>query len=190
MPRPPPGCGPRAVRWSIVPMNRTDADTFGASVPLAEAGAYWVAVTVANPDGSQITSSSGAVSAYEEEFAFREPDPTLGCRHRRADSRTPQPRTRRQCSIRRRSAAGPKCRSGRGWSAPPCCSSWSDVALRRLVLSVGDADAWKEGLTTARTKEKRRIEKRIEEAEATGAPPPVLSESETLERLMRRKRGR
>jgi Ca-activated chloride channel homolog len=173
----------------IVPMDRTDADTFGASVPLAEAGAYWVAVTVANPDGSQITSSSGAVSAYEEEFAFREPDPTLGADivELTAGRLDPDPSA----------VFDPAPIRGRAevsiwpWLVGAALLLFlADVALRRLVLSVGDADAWKEGLTTARTKEKQRIEKRIEEAEATGAPPPTLSESETLERLMRRKRGR
>ena len=173
----------------IVPMNRTDADTFGASIPLAEAGAYWVAVTVANPDGSQVSSSSGAVSAYEEEFAFREPDPTLGTdiveltsgrlNPEPAEVFDPAPvRGRAEVSIW-------------PWLVGAALLLFlTDVALRRLVLAVGDADAWKEGLTTGRTKEKRRIERRIEEAASTGAPPPVLSESETLERLMRRKRGR
>jgi hypothetical protein len=172
----------------VVPMSRTDADTFGAAVPLTEAGAYWVAVTVANPDGSQITSSSGAVSAYEEEFAFREPDPTLGSDivGLTAGRLNPEPsavfdpapvRGRAEVSI---------------WPwlvAAALAFFLFDVALRRLVLSAGDADAWKEGLTTSRTRERRRIEKKIEDAESSGAPPPVLSESETLERLMRRKRG-
>ena len=173
----------------VVPMNRTDSDSFGASVPLAEAGAYWVAVTVANPDGSEITSSSGAVSAYEEEFAFREPDPTLG-----ADivaltggRLNPEPgavfdpapvRGRAEVSIW-------------PWLVVAALALFLiDVALRRLVLSAGDAEAWRDGLTASSTKERRRITRKIEEAEAAGAPPPVLSDSETLERLMRRKRGR
>jgi hypothetical protein len=169
-------------------MNRTDSDSFGAAVPLAEAGAYWVAVTVANPDGSQITSSSGAVSAYEEEFAFREPDPTLGSDivDLTAGRLNPEPAAVFDAApVRGRAEV-----SIWPWLVVAALSLFLiDVALRRLVLSVGDADVWKEGLTTARTKEKRRIEKKIEEAELTGAPPPVLSESETLERLMRRKRG-
>jgi hypothetical protein len=172
----------------VVPMSRTDADSFGAAVPLAESGAYWVAVTVANPDGSQITSSSGAVSAYEEEFAFREPDPTLGSDivELTAGRLNPEPAAVFDAApVRGRAEV-----SIWPWLVVAALSLFLvDVALRRLVLSVGDADAWKEGLTTARTREKRRIEKKIEEAESAGAPPPVLSESETLERLMRRKRG-
>jgi hypothetical protein len=172
----------------VVPMSRTDADSFGAAVPLAESGAYWVAVTVANPDGSQITSSSGAVSAYEEEFAFREPDPTLGSDivELTAGRLNPEPAAVFDAApVRGRAEV-----SIWPWLVVGALALFLvDVALRRLVLSVGDADAWKEGLTTARTREKRRIEKKIEEAESSGAPPPVLSESETLERLMRRKRG-
>ncbi len=172
----------------VVPMNRIAADRFGASVPLVEAGAYWVAVTVANPDGSQITSSSGAVSAYEEEFAFREPDPTLGSdvTELTGGRLNPEPSSVFEAApVRGRAEV-----SIWPWLVAAALLLFLvDVALRRLVLTAGDADAWKEGLTTSGKKEKRRIEKKIEEAAASGAPPPVLSESETLERLMRRKRG-
>jgi len=173
---------------AVVPMNRSDADSFSVSVPVGEAGAYWVAVTVANPDGSQITSSSGAVSAYEEEFAFREPDPTLGADivELTAGRLNPDPSSVFDSApVRGRAEV-----SIWPWVVMVALSLFLlDVVLRRLVLSAGDAEAWKEGLTTSRTREKRRIEKKLEDAESSGAPPPVLSDSETLERLMRRKRG-
>jgi hypothetical protein len=173
---------------AMVPMDRVSGDRFAASVPVGATGAYWVAVTVENPDGSQVTSGSGAVSSYEEEFAFREPDPGLGS----------------DLASITGGQLGPL--PGAVFDLAPVIGKadvglWPllaaialalflvDVALRRLVLTSGDAEAWKEGLTSRRTREKRRIEKKIEEAAATGAPPPVLSESETLERLMRRKRG-
>jgi Ca-activated chloride channel family protein len=172
----------------VVPMSRTDADSFGAAVPLGESGAYWVAVTVANPDGSQITSSSGAVSAYEEEFAFREPDPTLGrdIVELTAGRLNPQPAAVFDAApVRGRAEV-----SIWPWLVGAALSLFLvDVTLRRLVLSAGDAESWKEGLTTARTRERQRIEKKMKDAESAGATPPVLSESETLERLMRRKRG-
>jgi uncharacterized membrane protein len=172
---------------TIVPMNRTSGSGFSASVSLGSAGAYWVAVTVDNPDGTQITSGSGAVSAYEEEFAFREPDPTLGAdiaeltggrlNPEAADVFDPAPvRGRAEVSIW-------------PWLAIAALALFLlDVALRRLVLTAGDAQLWREGVTTSRTKERRRIERKVEDAAASGSAPPVLSESETLERLMRRKR--
>jgi len=171
----------------IVPMQRVSGDEFSASIPVGATGAYWVAVTVSNPDGSQITSGSGAVSSYEEEFAFREPDTTLG-----ADLTSI---TGGQLDPEPAAVFEPAPVVGRAdvpiW---PLLATLAmilflvDVALRRLVLTAGDSAAWKEGLTTAKTKEKRRIEKKVEEAAAAGLTPPVLSESETLERLMRRKR--
>ncbi|HSL26913.1 MAG TPA: hypothetical protein VLA54_11585, partial [Acidimicrobiia bacterium] len=153
----------------------------------AGAGAYWVSVTVDNPDGSQVSSSSGAVSAYEEEFAFREPDPTLGSDLAALTGGRLDPVPQ--------AVFDPAPVRGRAevsiwpWLAAAALVLFLiDVALRRLVISAGDSEAWREGLTTARTRERRRIERKIEEAAASGSPPPLLSESPTLERLMRRKR--
>jgi uncharacterized membrane protein len=173
---------------TVVPMDRISGTGFSASVPLGQAGAYWVAVTVSNPDGSQITSGSGAVSAYEEEFAFREPDPTLGADIAELTGGRLNPEAV--------AVFDPAPVRGRAevsiwpWLAGIALGLFLlDVGLRRLVLTAGDAQMWREGVTTARTKEKRRIERKIEEAATTGGPPPVLSESPTLERLMRRKRS-
>jgi hypothetical protein len=172
---------------SVVPMNRVSGDRFAASVPLAGVGAYWVSVMVDNPDGSQVSSSSGAVSAYEEEFAFREPDPTLGSDLAALTGGRLDPVPQ--------AVFDPAPVRGRAevsiwpWLAAAALVLFLiDVALRRLVISAGDSEAWREGLTTARTRERRRIERKIEEAAASGSPPPLLSESPTLERLMRRKR--
>jgi hypothetical protein len=63
-----------------------------------------------------------------------------------------------------------------------------DVTLRRLVLVEGDAAAWKEGFTARSVRERRRRDQRIAEAESRGEAPPSVSDSETLERLLRRKR--
>jgi hypothetical protein len=173
---------------AMVPMDRVSGDRFAASIPVGATGAYWVAVTVENPDGSQITSGSGAVSSYEEEFAFREPDPGLGSDLASITGGQLDPLPGRVFDL---APVIGKADVGL-WpllAGIALALFLVDVALRRLVLTAGDAEAWKEGLTSGRTREKRRIEKKIEEAAAAGGPPPVLSESETLERLMRRKRG-
>lgn len=171
----------------IIPMDRVSGDTFSASMPVGPTGAYWVAVTVSNPDGTQITSGSGAVSSYEEEFAFREPDPGLGADLTSITDGHLDPEPNAVFDLA--PVIGKADVSIWPWLVAIALGLFLvDVALRRLVLTAGDAAAWKEGVTTQRTKERRRIEKKIEEAAATGAPPPVLSDSETLERLMRRKR--
>lgn len=173
---------------TLVPLARVSGAEFSGSAPLGAAGAYWVAVTQSNPDGSEVTSASGAVSAYEEEFAFREPDPTLGndlvalsggrMNPDPTDVFDPAPvRGRAEVTI---------------WpwlAALGLALFLIDVALRRLVLTAGDADLWREGMTSARTRERRRVEAVIDEAQVTGKRPDTLSESETLQRLMRRKRS-
>ena len=65
----------------------------------------------------------------------------------------------------------------------------ADVALRRLVLTAGDSAAWKSGFTPPKARGRKQVAEKKQEAEAGGQPPPTLSESETLQRLMRRKRG-
>ncbi len=172
---------------TLVPLSRVASDEFRGSAPLGPAGAYWVAVTQSNPDGTRLTSASGAVSAYEEEFAFREPDPTLGndvtalsggrLNPAPAEVFDPAPvRGRAEVSIW-------------PWLAALALALFlTDVGLRRLVLTAGDADLWREGMQGRRTRERRRIEAVMEEAEVTGRRPDALSESETLQRLMRRKR--
>jgi hypothetical protein len=66
----------------------------------------------------------------------------------------------------------------------------ADAALRRLVLVEDGAAVWKESLTTTeRGRERRRVERAVKaRAEAPERAPEVVSDSETLQRLMRRKR--
>jgi hypothetical protein len=172
---------------TVVPLVRTSESEFSGAAPLGEAGAYWVAVTQSNPDGSEITSGSGAVSAYEEEFAFREPDPTLAADLASLTGGRLDPDPAAVFD------AAPE--QGRAeisiwpWLAALALALFLiDVALRRLVFTAGDADLWREGLVTTRTRERRRIETAITEAAESGKKLDTLSESETLQRLMRRKR--
>jgi Mg-chelatase subunit ChlD len=170
----------------VVPMQRLSSTTIDAARAIG-AGAYWVAVTVENPDGSMITTSSGVVSSYQEEFAFREPDPSLG-----SDLATitggrtdPEPSQVFDSAPQRGRAEVPFW----PWLVGAALALFLiDVALRRLVLTEGDAASWKDGFTRPSVKERRRMDEKREAAVASGRLPPVLSDSETLERLMRRKK--
>lgn len=171
-----------------VPMVRTAADTFAAEANAVMAGAYWAAVTIDDGEGGTVTSGSGAVSSYEEEFAFREPDPSLardvaGITGGRVDPEVaamfdPAP------------ALGRVEQPIWPWLVTVALALFLlDVALRRLVLAAGDAEAWRRGMTSERARE----QKRVEEIEAGRAATPeekpsTASDSATLERLMRRKR--
>lgn len=172
---------------AVVPLARVAENVFEGATRAASPGAYWVAVTVANPDGSLLTSSSGAVSSYEEEFAFREPDPSLGTDVAAAGGGrfNPEPG-----AVFDPAPSQGKARVGIWpWLAGLALALFLvDVALRRLVLVAGDAAVWKEGFTTRSVRERRRREEKVAEAEARGQAPPPLSDSETLERLLRRKR--
>jgi Mg-chelatase subunit ChlD len=172
---------------SVVPLARVAENVFEGFTRAPTPGAYWVAVTVDNPDGSMLTSSSGAVSSYEEEFAFREPDPSLGTDLAATGGGRfgPEP-----AEVFDPAPLQGKARVGIWpWLAGAALAMFLiDVTLRRLVLVEGDAAAWKEGFTARSVRERRRRDQRIAEAESRGEAPPSVSDSETLERLLRRKR--
>lgn len=170
-----------------VPLTRTGVDTFEGVTRAAAAGAYWAAVTVDTGDGAAYTSGSGAVSSYQEEFAFREPDPTLGADLAAvtggrldpppADLFLPAP-----VKGRAEQPIWP-------WLVGIALALFlTDVALRRLVLAEGDAAEWRRGATSERRREVVRVaevaERRREAGDSSGE---VASDSETLQRLMRRK---
>jgi hypothetical protein len=127
------------------------------------------------------------VSSYEEEFAFREPDPSLGTDLAATGGGRfgPEP-----AAVFDPAPSQGKARVGIWpWLAGAALAMFLiDVALRRLVLVEGDAAAWKEGFTARSVRERRRRDQRIAEAESRGEAPPSVSDSETLERLLRRKR--
>jgi Mg-chelatase subunit ChlD len=172
----------------LVPMSRLGSDTFVADAPSAGPGAYWVSVVLDGQSGTRQGSSSGAVSSYQDEFAFREPDPTLAAALTEPTGGRIDPAAD--------SVFDPAPVRG---SADVGIWPWlvglalalflADVALRRLVFTAGDSAAWKSGFTPARARGRKEVEVRKQEADASGQPPPALSESETLQRLMRRKRS-
>jgi uncharacterized membrane protein len=171
----------------VIPLTQTGESTFAGSMAASEPGAYWVAVSLERGDGSGLVASAGAVSGYAEEFAFRQPDLALvgtvaETTGGRMDIAAAQ-------AFDEAPARGDALVPITAWLVVAALALFFlDVALRRLVFSTEDVGEWKEGVRSERVRERRRIEKVIEEAKTERAPPPVVSDSETLERLMRRKR--
>ena len=169
-----------------VPMVRTSAAEFTAETRAPIPGAYWAAVTIEDGSGGSITSGSGAVSSYEEEFAFREPDPTLG------NDLAGITGGRLEPVVTSLFDAAPAL----GRLEQPLwpmlvlvglLAFLTDVALRRLVFVEGDAEEWKRGMTSETRRERVRVAA-VEERRSQEGDRELASESETLQRLMRRKR--
>jgi hypothetical protein len=172
---------------TAVQLRRTGATSFEGRAAASASGAYSVAVQVEDPSGGGFVASSGAVSSYEEEFSFREPDPSLATAlaGRTGGRVSPDPSASFEPAPQRGAAERPVW----AWLATLALLAFlADVALRRLVVGGGDAEVWKSGLVSERRKERTRVERatadRLSQPEA---PPEVLSDSETLQRLMRRK---
>lgn len=171
----------------IVPLNQSGESTFSGSVAALEPGAYWVAVSLERSDGSNLVSSAGAVSGYAEEFAFREPD--LVTFNAAAETTGGRMNIVPEMAFDEAPARGAALQSLAPWLlAAALALFFVDVALRRLVFSTDDVGEWRAGVQSETRRERRRIDKVIEESKEAEAPPPVVSGSETLERLMRRKR--
>jgi hypothetical protein len=160
---------------AVVALRRTDATTFGGSLPLQGPGAYWVSVAVESSDGGRVVGSSGAVSSYDEEFAFREPDPGLAMAVADDGRVDPGPSE----AFDRAPAGGRAQVDTWPWLAAAALVLFGlDVALRRLVLTA-DRPA-PIGATVA---------------SGTSPPPPppepVVAEPSkktTVDRLLRRRR--
>lgn len=171
----------------IMPLDQTGSSTFAGSMAATESGPYWVAVTVERTDGSAITTSGGAVSSYAEEFAFREPD--LGAVSTVADVSGGRVGIAAAEAFDEAPTRGEAVLPIASWLLVAALALFLiDVALRRLVLTPEDVPDWRQGLQTRGKREKVRVDKAIAEAEQDRVPVPVVSGSETLERLMRRKR--
>ena len=61
----------------VVTLRRVASGTFEGQASADAAGAYWVTTVMNSPSGEMSSASVGAVSTYQEEFSFLPPDPTL-----------------------------------------------------------------------------------------------------------------
>jgi Mg-chelatase subunit ChlD len=159
----------------VIPLQRTSGSEFAGTASVSEAGAYWVAVSVDDTGQTLMSGSSGAVSSYSDEFAFREPDPgfadalaaTTGGRV------DPEP----SAAFDRAPVTGKTHQSIWPWLAGLGLLLFlADVTLRRLVLT---------GAVTARSARRAGEEPLVDELDEAQPPAPP---SETMSRLLERKR--
>ncbi|HEX2152982.1 MAG TPA: VWA domain-containing protein [Acidimicrobiia bacterium] len=171
----------------VVALTQTGESTFAGSTVAAETGAYWVAVSLERADGTGVTASAGAVSGYAEEFAFRQPD--LALIGASADLTGGRVGIEPVQAFDEAPTRGDALLPMAAWLiALGLVLFLADVTLRRLVFSPEDVTEWRRGVETERRRERRRVDQALDDAAAGQTPPPVVSGSETLERLMRRKR--
>jgi hypothetical protein len=181
------------------PLQRTDEITFRARVPVARAGAYWVAVQVEDPSGTVASGSGGVIAGYADEFAFRDPDPDLAVDIAAATSGrvNPEAITAFETAPVRGDAATPLW----PWLAALALALFLvDVALRRIVVARGDFEVWREAM---RSPTKRTVAA-LDTSEPPAETPPddvpvpsgpaprreALPEEETLAQLLKRRRKR
>ncbi len=174
-------------RIEAVSLRRSGAGEFSGSVPASTSGAYWVSVELHDGEGGTLVVSSGAVSSYEQELAFREADPALGpdLAEITGGRYDPDPKTLFEPTTTRGRAET----SIWPWLVALGLALFLlDVAMRRLVIGEGDKEEWKTAMVTETAREKRRVEEVIQRRkEEPEKPIEVVSDSETLQRLMRRK---
>jgi hypothetical protein len=173
---------------SAIPLSRVSGQGFSGTIDTAGPGAYWVSVTAAEPSGGTRTISSGAVSSYEPEFAFRQADPFLAEEVAAAAGGVlgPEPAAVWELAA----VIGTSDRDIWPWLVVAALAAFFlDVVLRRLVVGEGDVEEWREGMVTPRRRDRRRVaDFRRRRQETPESTPDVVSDSETLQRLMRRKK--
>ncbi|MDH3499360.1 MAG: VWA domain-containing protein [Acidimicrobiia bacterium] len=166
---------------TTVPLVRGSDGTFAGTAPAGVLGAYWVSVAVEDGGSLIASGSSGAVSAYSDEFAFRSADPTLAMEMADISGGRVDPAPGGAFD-----QALELGRTERGiwpWLAGLAMLLFlADVALRRLVVFADDADV--EGAAGPDTARTRRVEF-VPDREPEPDPG-----SATLGRLLdRRRRG-
>ncbi len=174
----------------VVPLARSSAGEYSGSIRASAQGAYWVATSVSGSDGVVAESAAALVAPYPDEFAFRDPDPTL------VGDITELTKGR----VGPDAAAAWDLSPQRGTSdnriAPllvllALALFFTDIVLRRLVLQRGDAAVWKEAVMRQSAPVPA-----MRTDEPTGGDTPttvaqereIHPEEETLGKLLRRRR--
>ncbi len=172
---------------AMIPMQRVGETGFQTRVPVAAEGAYWVAVRVEDASGTLASGSSGIVAGYADEFAFREPDPQLAPDIAELTGGRVGPDL--AAFYDPAPAVGAAERDVWPFLVAVALALFLlDVALRRLVVTRGDLEVWREQLSPAG----REAVEAIATDDAGDIKPDqareIHPEEETLGRLLRRRR--
>lgn len=168
----------------VVPLQRTSTSTFEGSTRADQAGAYWVGVSIDSAQGTVAGGSAGMIAGYGDEFAFREPDPTLAfdiaaITGGRVNPMVPE-------VFEKAPDVGTAPIELWSWLAGLALGLFLiDVGLRRLVFSTGDLTVWKAAVRPA---SRRPPEKVIDEETGLLVDAPAPEEVATVGRLLDRKR--
>ena len=169
----------------VVSLRRVTSARFEAEAPADTAGAYWITAIINTPDGAMTSVSAGAVSTYQEEFSFLPPDPALAQEIAEVTGgRVDPPPDSFFDAVATR---GVNDLSVWPWLVGLALALFlADVAARRLRFSAGGAVT---AQTVGRPPEDEPVvvvDEPVHQPAATPAPEPERTES--LERLMRRRR--
>ena len=168
----------------VVPLQRTSTSTLEGSTRADQAGAYWVGVSVDSAQGTVAGGSAGMIAGYGDEFAFREPDPTLASDVASVTDGRVNPTVSE--AFERAPDAGIAQIELWPWLAGLALGLFLvDVGLRRLVVSAGDLTVWR---AAVRPGSRRPPEKVIDDETGLLVDAPAPQEVATVGRLLDRKR--
>ena len=167
----------------VVSLRRVASGTFEGEAAADAAGAYWVTAVITTPGGGMTSSGVGAVSTYQEEFSFLPADPSLAQEVAEITGGRVNPSA--DAYFDAAPARGDTELPIWPWLVALALALFlADVAARRLRLSVGRASVQ----TVGRRPEGEPAVVEELPQQATPLHPPEPERSETLERLMRRRR--
>ncbi|MDE0121722.1 MAG: VWA domain-containing protein [bacterium] len=169
----------------VISLRRVASGRFEAQAPADAGGAYWITAVINTPDGAMTTASAGAVSTYQEEFSFLPADPALAREIAEVTGgRVDPPPDGFFDAVATR---GVNDLAIWPWLAALALALFlADVAARRLRFSTGGAVT---AQTVGRPPEDQPVVVVDEPLhQPASAPRSEPERTETLDRLMRRRR--
>jgi len=170
----------------VISLRRVASARFEAQAPADAAGAYWIRAVINTPDGGMtFSASAGAVSTYQEEFSFLPSDPALAREIAEVTGGRVDPAP--DSFFDAVATRGVNDHAVWPWLVGLALALFlADVAARRLRFSAGGAVT---AQTVGRPPEDEPAVVVDEPLHQTAATPPLEPErTESLERLMRRRR--
>ncbi|MYD40516.1 MAG: VWA domain-containing protein [Acidimicrobiia bacterium] len=169
---------------AVVALRRVASDRFETQAPADTAGAYWITAVINTPDGAMTSVSAGAVSTYLEEFSFLAADPALAREIAEVTGGRVDPTP--DGFFEAVSTRGVNDVAVWPWLVGLSLALFlADVAARRLRFSAGGAAT---AQTVGRPPEDEPVVVDEPLQHPADGPPPEPERTETLDRLMRRRR--